>query len=131
MNKKVIKYLIWTIIIAALLILMPAKETKATTKVYYDDFKKSKSLFCLNKGYRFHSFEEFTVSNITGNGVTDEDKVFEFPSGTKVDKDVLKYIILESRKGAYGNRTNVSDYVPQIAIWKLAGSIDRRRLQKL
>lgn len=115
MNKKIIKYLIWTIIITAVLILMPGKETRAVT-VKYSTFKTSKNLFCLNKGQPFHVEETFTDSNINGSE-------FTFPNNNNksAPSNVLKYIISESCSEKYGKRTNISNYIPQIAIWKLAG----------
>ena len=123
MKKKSIKYLIWTIIIAAVLILMPIIDKKATIAevakngggIKYTEFKSSKNLFCLNHGDRFSAIEFFDSEEIGGSS-------FKFPkTEQKVDIDVLKYIVTEANSNSnYANKKNVDNYIPQIAIWKLA-----------
>lgn len=115
MNKKTIKYLTWIILIVAILILIPIKETRAAD-VSHSTFKQSENHFCLNKGYPFHGTEKFNTSSISSG-------TFTFPNDNNktADTDVLKYIISESVSGKYGNRESVANFTPQKAIWKLAG----------
>ena len=114
MNKKIIKYLIWTILITAVLVLIPTNKAMAVT-VKYSDFKISENLFCLNHGDPFGIEEEYSSEKI-------EDGIFTFiGSSQTVDIDVLKYIMTEANTNSqYANRTDVGGYIPQEAIWKLA-----------
>ena len=116
MNKKIIKYLIWIILITALLILMPMKQAVAySTTVLYSTFATSEDLFCLNKGQHFTYDETFEVGPFSTER-------FREITGQNVDEDVLKFIMAESVSGKYGERTSSGNYIPQIAVWKLAGT---------
>jgi len=122
MKKKLIKCLAFTVLIIVAVLLIPvaqniSKGATNTVNVKYDKFKTSKSLFCINHGYRFRSSENFTVTSING-------ETFDFPDGKKnVDTDVIKYIVTESNTSSR-NKVNISSYLYQRAMWLLVNPND-------
>ena len=131
MSKKIIKYLICIVLITVTVILMQAKQTMATIDdvlnnsdggtIGGDDFTTSKNIFCLNHGYPYKGHftkTDFNIENFkaaTGKefNVDEEDII----------KNVLTYIISEANTNPkYSNKESVGTYIPQIAIWILAGS---------
>ena len=109
MNKKIIKYLIWTILITAILILMSNESLAATIK---DNILTNENYFCVNKEYYIHDAAEVASETpISGN---------YNKNGDFIDRDVLTYLITETSE--YGNKSSTASFVPQVAMWILTGS---------
>lgn len=126
MNKKVIKYLSWIILIALVLILIPMKQSNAARQVTFEQFRKSRNYFCLNEGYPYRATEEFSSET----EITQDD--FESPDGNTVDTDILKYIITEAANNPeYAIRQSISGYVPQRAIWNLVNNVESQEAGEL
>ena len=122
MKKIKIKYLIWTILIAVIIILINAKQINAEEygfSLQYTTFKDSRNMFCLNKGQRFNT--EYVSANKVDsttefNSMISKYFKHEVPRGTESYKNILTYII--SSRNSY-EKTSISSWVPQIAIWEL------------
>ena len=122
MNKKIIKYFIWTIIIAAVLILIQAKSIKSvnldslevgdTCYIDYSTYAESGNLFCLNHGQPYFKNQEFkVVAPNTSSDLTNNNK--------SIDQNVLNYIMSEIPENAIKGNGYIYKY--QIAIWYLTG----------
>ena len=130
MSKRIIKHLLWSILITLTLILMPTNKSEAVTISYtgYSDgiegFKTNRSLFCINRGDYFGSSEQFNDPyDIQYNSYTGE--IYNANTLTGKSVFVVEYIASSNYE-----KYNISDYIPQQAIWGLTGTGGNTLLNK-